>query len=466
MPPSSHNKKETPIPPPIDPKKIQQEIRLLIRHLSSVHDRDTPRQTAVIVKQIWRLVEYADLQLQRGEPAQALITLQALTDVCTTQGMHLNDFHNDVSTFFQDLASVWTEFLLTVDLTARERTRWTKQMTTWQTRLTGWSKSTFFDAPQAALREGWDDANLQQILQGTAPQPNLRAGEISLSALVLIDARLAVLERREQFQEYLRLARAESQIQAYVLMLVRQGQIVEAIDYGLQHLATAEDALALAQALVVQNEPLCSLQIAEHGLTLAGNLVSLASWLRDQAWSIGEHELALKAGEVAFHGEPNLDQYLHVARIADTHWPESRAKLLEDARHAPWTADPRGLVRLFLHEHLFDDAIAVLKTKQPYTLIAEVVEAALKEQTALEWVIQECKPQAEHIMNGAKASYYQGAALWLSRARTAYRMVGREEEWNAYLAELLVKHKQKSKLLPLLTVLAREDQDGNHIHES
>jgi uncharacterized Zn finger protein len=264
----------------------------------------------------------------------------------------------------------------------------------------------------------------------------------------------------------LNLAKAEGQIQAYVIMLVRQGYIAEAIDYGLQHLAMAEDALALAQALVAQNKPSHSLQIAEHGLTLKGDLVPLANWLHDEAWSMGEHELALKAGEVAFHGEPTLDQYLHVARIAGTQWPESRAKLLEDARHAPWTADPQGLMRLFLHEHLFDDAIAVLKTKQPYTLVAQVVEAALKEHTALEWVIQECKPQAEHIMNGAKAFYYQGAALWLTRARAAYRMVGCEEEWNAYLADLLVKHKQKSKLLSLLTALAKEDQDGNHPHES
>jgi uncharacterized Zn finger protein len=466
MPPSSHNIQDPSTPTSIDPNMIRQHIRLLIRRLSSFHDRDTPRQTHIILNEIWRLVEYALLQLQRGEHAQALLTLKAVTDTCTAQGMCLNDFHSDVSTFFQDLTSIWTVILLTVDLTARERTRWAKQVTIWQTRLTGWSNSAFFDAPQAAIREGWNDVTLQNILHGTSLPPRSEEREFPSYAPVLMQARLAVLEQREQFQEYLNLAKAEGQTQPYVTMLVRQGQITEAIDYGLQHLTTAEDAFALAQELFAQNETSHSLHIAEHGLTLEGNLVPLANWLRDHSWSMGEQALALKAGEVAFHGKPTLDQYLHVARIAGTHWPEQRAKLLDYARHAPWTADPQGLVRLFLHEHLFDDAIAVLKTKQPYTLVAQVVEAALKEQTALEWVIQECKPQAEHIMNGAKASYYQGAALWLTRARTAYRMVGREEEWNAYLADLLVKHKHKSKLLPLLTALAREDQDGNHPHES
>jgi uncharacterized Zn finger protein len=251
-----------------------------------------------------------------------------------------------------------------------------------------------------------------------------------------------------------------------VSLLVRQGQIAEAIDDGLQHLTTAEDALALAQELIAHDEHSHSLQIAEHGLTLEGNRVPLAVWLRDQSWSMGEQILALKAGEVAFHDEPTLKHYLRVAEISGTDWPEHRAKLLDSTRQAPWSADPQGLVRLFLHEHLFDDAIAVLATKQRYTLVAEVVEAALKEQTALEWVVQECRKQAEHIMNGAKATYYEGAALWLRRARTAYHLLGQDEVWNAYLADLLERHKLKSKLVPLQTALRKEDQDGNYPHKS
>jgi len=181
--------------------------------------------------------------------------------------------------------------------------------------------------------------------------------------------------------------------------------------------------------------------------------VPLAIWLRDQSWSMGEQMLALKAGTIAFHDEPILPHYLRVAEIAGIYWPEQRAHLLDSARQASWSADPQGLVRLFLHEHLFDDAIAVLKTKQRSTLVAQVVEAALAEQVALEWVIQECRLQAENIMNGAKAAYYHGAALWLARARTAYSLLGRNDIWNAYLDELLERHAHKSKLLPLLRAL-------------
>lgn len=63
MPPSSRNIKDTLRLTPSDPKTIRQHIGLVIRHLSSVHDRDTPRQTHVIVNEIWQFVAYASLQL-------------------------------------------------------------------------------------------------------------------------------------------------------------------------------------------------------------------------------------------------------------------------------------------------------------------------------------------------------------------------------------------------------------------
>jgi hypothetical protein len=178
MPPSSRKIKDPSALIPLDPKEIRQHVRLLIRHLASIYPRDTPRQTRVILNEIWRVVEYASLQLQKSEPVQALLTLQVVTDICTTQGMHLNDIHSKVSNFFHDLASIWTEILLTVDLTVKERTRWAKQVTTWQTRLAEWSNPAVFDAPQATIREGWDDAALQSILQGTSLQPRTWEGGI------------------------------------------------------------------------------------------------------------------------------------------------------------------------------------------------------------------------------------------------------------------------------------------------
>ena len=441
------------IPISLDPKTIRATLRTLIRRQDHLPSRETPRHTHMVISEIWQLVAFACQQLQDNEQQQqALMTLHAVTDVYTTQWIYLNDIHGEASDFFEELTRVWTEALLRIDLTTKERTRWAKHVTTWQARLADTSLGIAFDAPQAALREGWDHPPLQRILQGIS-QESAWEGELPAYAPLLTQARLTVLEQREQFQEYLSLAKAEGQTQAYVTMLVRQRQVAEALSYGLHHLATAEDAFALAQALYTHGEQASSLQIATHGLTLEGNHVPLAIWLRDQSWLMGEQTQALAVGTVAFRSEPTLKQYLRMADIAGTLWPEQRAKLLDATRQAPWTADPQEVLRIFLHEHLFDDAIAVLKTNTRHTLVVLVVDAALEEQVILEWVTQACRQQAEYIMNGAKASYYQAAATWLTKARTAYHLQGQDEAWRVYLHDLLDRHRSKSKLLPLLMAL-------------
>ena len=61
--------------------------------------------------------------------------------------------------------------------------------------------------------------------------------------------------------------------------------------------------------------------------------------------------------------------------------------------------------------------------------------------------------QAESIMDGGKAQYYDAAARWLGKARNAYRAAGRGKEWQEYLGELLVQHGRKHKLVPMLRAL-------------
>jgi uncharacterized protein (DUF433 family) len=49
-----------------------------------------------------------------------------------------------------------------------------------------------------------------------------------------------------------------------------------------------------------------------------------------------------------------------------------------------------------------------------------------------------------------QAKYYPYAVVWLEKAREAYRLAGREPEWNAYLDQLLSQHARKSSLVPKL----------------
>jgi uncharacterized Zn finger protein len=167
---------------------------------------------------------------------------------------------------------------------------------------------------------------------------------------------------------------------------------------------------------------------------------------------MGEKARALSAAEVAFRNEISLENYQRVAEIAGEQWPERRTELVDVARNAK-SSYPQGQINVFLHEGLIDDAIAALEPYASHTLVEQVVNAALEAQVRFEWIIETCRKQAEPIMNGGKAEYYSSAANWLAKARTAYRALRREEEWKAYLNELLNRHGRKYKLVPMLKAL-------------
>lgn len=56
-------------------------------------------------------------------------------------------------------------------------------------------------------------------------------------------------------------------------------------------------------------------------------------------------------------------------------------------------------------------------------------------------------------MDGGKAQLYAAAVNWLAKARKAYQILGRTEEWRAYLDGLLIQHGRKYKLVPMLKTL-------------
>src|SRR5205823_15094453 len=115
----------------------------------------------------------------------------------------------------------------------------------------------------------------------------------------LASARLSVLERQGRLEEALRLADATRQVDRYVSLLVRLDRLAEARRYGLEQLTQAHDALVLAQVLLEHGATQDALQIAEHGLTLAGDRWTLARWLRDTAAAAGDPDRATRGAPVA-----------------------------------------------------------------------------------------------------------------------------------------------------------------------
>ena len=88
-----------------------------------------------------------------------------------------------------------------------------------------------------------------------------------------------------------------------------------------------------------------------------------------------------------------------------------------------------------------------------YRLIEEVAGAAIPSHP--DWVIRTGREQAETIMEEARAQAYHHAADWLAKAREAYRVADREDEWRTYLEERITRHQRKYKLRPMLEALRR-----------
>ncbi len=434
----------SPRPAQVDTKAVRRQVRSSFRMRSS----DAYWYAGTVVNEVRQLLEQGWTYIKADDGRSALSLLEAITDEYLFNWTDLDDSDGEASSFFQDLSPLWTEALLSTDLSPKERKAWAKKLATWQKAVDDYGVEDAFAIAHEATSKGWDNPELQHILQGSLPDYDAWDGELPEVTL----ARLQILERREQLQEYLYLARAEEQHEAYVTMLVRLGQTQEAVAYGREHLETAQQALALAKALYERGEHEQGLQAAEAGLRLQEPRVPLAKWLRDEAVMRGEGARALAAAEVAFREELSLANYLRVSEITGEQWPQRRANLLEYVRHTK-SYIPEGQVDIFLHEKLIKDAIAAVELGATHTLVERVADAAI--QSHPEWVIKISRQQAEPIMDEGKAQYYSAAAKWLSRARTAYQNTGKQKEWQQYLAELLNRHKRKYKLMPMLEAMRR-----------
>src|SRR2546421_1621953 len=317
----------------VDPKVVRRQVRSIIHSLDRMRSSEAYWQVGAVVNEVGQLVDQAWTLIKADDGRQAISVLEAITEAYMSEWENLDDSDGEASGFFSDLGKAWTEAILSVDLTRKEREKWADQLAAWQEELDNYGVDEAFDAPQTAAVDGWDYPPLQRVLQGIITEQGAWEGEAPDYADDLTEARLNILERRGRWQEYLYLAEAEGQTQKYVTMLVRLGRVEEAISYGQQYLATTEEALALARALYEHGEHEQSLQMAEHGLTLQGPRASLAKWLRDQALSMGEKTRALTAAEVAFRDEISLENYLQAAEIAGVQWPERRKVLLDHALH-------------------------------------------------------------------------------------------------------------------------------------
>jgi uncharacterized Zn finger protein len=401
------------------------------------------------------LIEQAWMAIEADDGETALAILAAITDEITA-GRWAELLPHDataVYTVLGDLGESFTEAVLTATLTESERDTWEQRLIEWDDQLQRYMGKPTFAAAATAAAQGWDDERLQQAMQGDLGGGEFWNDDSPRYTDDLIVARLNVLERQDRTEEYLNLAQAAGQPQAYAMMLVQEGRIEAAVDHGTERLSTPDALLALAKSLREHDQTQAALTVAEHGLTVDGlRKDTLAEWLRDRAASVGERELALEAAVTAFETSPSLRAYQAVEEIAGDDWKSVRTELLEFLRtQDPGRRTASRYAEVFIDEELYDEAIDLADSAGRASVVEPVVDAVLEERP--QWAISACKTQAEPIIDNGQHDRYRTAVRWLERAGTAAQAADELDEWRDYVENLRDDHYRKYKLRPMLEEL-------------
>ena len=434
----------------LDPQPFRRQVQSILRGLGRMDPSEAYWATGGAVDQVREVMMQAQPFLEAGDGRNALVILEAVAGEYVDEWFEFDDSNGELGALFGELGAMLAEALLSADLSPDERRAWADKLTAWQSEIEDYGIDEGFDVAIGAAELGWDYVPLQRAMQGQITALGAWEGEAPWYADELAIARLNVLERQGRFDEYLNLAEAEGQSALYATMLVKAGRADEAVAYGLEHLVTTGDALALAQALRAHDHPREALRIAEHGLSLQGRVHLLAHWLRDFASGLGEDGLALRAARAVYMDSPSLDDYQAVQALAGGAWPQVKDELLE---HLARTSLASTKVDIYLHEGMVERAIEVIDQEQYawYGTVEKVVDAAW--QSHPDWVIRQCRAQAEPIMDQGKSRHYHHAVRWLGKARQAYLGAGQADAWRTYVQGLIDKHARKYSLRPQLEAL-------------
>ncbi|NBD33434.1 MAG: SWIM zinc finger domain-containing protein [Cyanobacteria bacterium] len=399
-----------------------------------------------------RLVDEAMTFAERGEGNNALTILQGIIEGCFENWDVVSDYGLEPEDIDIDFDRACTEAILSGHFTEEEVLLWQEAIELWQEE---WGS---FAMALEALRQGWDYPPLLKVLSGETPEQRPWRGEPPQWAEDLSRVRLKILKQQERYEEYLRLAQAEGQLEDYLIMLTQLGQVEQVMTLAPTAIDSFLEAKALAETLWKQDYQSQALTIAQLGLELCFDpndndfLVrnyGFAVWTSQLAETIGDTEAALEARIIAFKMEPSFSDYERLEALAD-HWSDLRTELLQSLRETDsWRAES-AKVNIFLKEGLIEDAIAIVSDLSSYhtQLIFKVMDQVLESHS--QWVIDNAKARAESIIERSDAKLYEAAVQWLKRVQATYLAMNQESEWFRYREELLKTHGRKRKLMGLM----------------
>ncbi|HKX31233.1 MAG TPA: SWIM zinc finger family protein [Blastocatellia bacterium] len=256
--------------------------------------------------------------------------------------------------------------------------------------------------------------------------------------------KLNVLEQKGRIDEYLALCLRSGAHLRYALKLVSLDRVPESFEHALKHLATAMEALDLAQALRQSGHLDLALKIGEFGLKLDGSKATLGEWLGPIAETMERVTQALEAWQAAFRDSPSLIIWRTIKRLAGRHWVELKPDLMASMKNY---YDLQPKTEILLEEQEWDAAVKIAEKDQGrYSRVLAMVADGVIEHRP-EWVMRMSTKQAEELIEQAKSKYYPTAAEWLRRAKAASAQCGQSDEWQKYLSSLKQEYKRRPALM-------------------
>jgi uncharacterized Zn finger protein len=445
-------------------RAIRQEFRQIVRDYDN--DDYWEDEGLDLVSIIQPYLEQLPTWLARGAEDTAVVILATVTQEMLEGWNRLDEDLQEANEFALEdallvLDEAWAELFLRQPATAKIPDQWVKMLTDCEKKV---PTDLEFALSRTAIAQGWTYPPLVRVLNGHITALGAWEGESPPFADKLALIRLRILSEQKRYQEYLYLAEAEGQSALFLQMLVQQGGVARAVQEA-QTLYRGDlaDLLKFGQMLQKEGHTAVGVQIAEWGLDLPQPTPAptqsnpqysadqwrrdkhdLAAWLYTQAEELGQVALAVKAAETAFLHQGRLADYQAVQRLSGTSWPQKQQQL------RPYIEQSYDAVRLYLLEGMLPEAMSAYTqgVGRGDVRLAEMVTAM--QGVYPDWAIAQCVKVAEPIMDGGKAQAYGEAARWLQLAHDVYLHHGRGDEWQAYKAELLIKHSRKRNLVPLL----------------
>jgi len=446
-------------------KKV--DIEVYRRHiLGIVHSLDGMRMSEAywhvggLPNQLREVQESALKFLDAGDAETALEILLALLEEASQGIEYIDDSDGELGGFVGDLGTSLAEAILSMELNQVERDRLVRRLEKLIDYAGDYGMEGNLDIAVQAAKYGWDDIPEKMMpLQRTAHQVDeddelddwdeedeFELREWGLPSTPgfddLTEAKLNVLDRQGRTEEYLALCKKEERHLRYILKLCDLKQTAEAVKYAKKHLTTAEETLEVSRRLRESRLVVEAIEVGEHGLKLKGSKVGLGEWLGPVEEAQGRTKRALTAWLAAFGEHPSLETYKTIKRLAEPGWKRLRPEIMAKLRKS---YNKQVLAEVYLLEEEWDEAIKVAEGRDVWYPVVEIVADGVMSHRP-EWVTQVSLKHAERLMSEVKSKNYPIAAAWLKRAKQAYKLLGKTDEWKDYLEETRGKYKRRPAL--------------------